>query len=84
MSDHNKLRIMAILFLIIGVWTVVRTEYYIRITEPRDAAQEQCLADLGSWVQDWLQWRWVEESNRTAAEVKQYHAAHPLPACQVK
>lgn len=45
MSRRDKLQLaIGLLFLTVGVVNAVRTEYYIQQTQPRDAAQEQCVS----------------------------------------
>jgi hypothetical protein len=84
MTKATKIQVfLAALFLLVGVVNAVRMEHYIRVTEPRDRQQEQCIADLSIWLQDWLQWRWVENPDRTGEEVRQYHKIHPTPQCTI-
>ena len=65
----------------INSWTIAS---YIRNTEPRDAAQEKCIVAQAEWLQDWLQWRWVEHVDAQPPEIKLYMNAHPQPACEIR
>ena len=65
----------------VNAWTIAS---YIRHTEPRDAAQEQCIVDQAQWLQEWLKWRWQENIDATKDQIVAYQQAHPQPPCQIK
>jgi hypothetical protein len=46
MNKTNKVQLaIGAIFLVVAVTSTIRVEHYIRQTEPRDAAQEQCVKD---------------------------------------
>ena len=79
--------IIGIVFLAVGILATInfwRFNNYVKETLVRDEAQEQCIVDQSVWLQDWLQWRWVENVDATTEQIKQYHRDQPLPPCRIR